>query len=88
MRFILPSCVSVAGGTNDSDHSDSASMKKCLRKTRGELLFREYEVLVYYTMCFFMFTVVGSNNIFISYCSVVSIFSSIQKQMLVYDVDV
>ncbi|KAG7222398.1 hypothetical protein INR49_016353, partial [Caranx melampygus] len=31
------------GGTNDSDHSESPSMRKCLRKTRGELLLREYE---------------------------------------------
>ncbi|KAG8001308.1 hypothetical protein GBF38_006915 [Nibea albiflora] len=31
------------GGTNESDHSDSPSTRKCLRKTRGELLLREYE---------------------------------------------
>lgn len=44
--LLLYFCVS-AGGTNESDHSDSPSMKKCLRKTRGELLLREYEVSVY-----------------------------------------
>nr|XP_019935826.1 PREDICTED: RING finger protein 219 [Paralichthys olivaceus] len=37
-------CREIIGGTNESDHSDSPSMRKCLRKTRGELLLREYEV--------------------------------------------
>ncbi|XP_041849329.1 ORC ubiquitin ligase 1 [Melanotaenia boesemani] len=36
-------CRKIIGGTNEGDHSDSPSMRKCLRKTRGELLFREYE---------------------------------------------
>ncbi|XP_072236902.1 ORC ubiquitin ligase 1 [Leuresthes tenuis] len=36
-------CREIIGGTNESDHSDNPSMRKCLRKTRGELLFREYE---------------------------------------------
>lgn len=36
---------SVTGGTNESDHSESPSTRKCLRKTRGELLLSEYEVL-------------------------------------------
>uniref|UniRef100_A0A7N6BIL0 RING-type domain-containing protein n=1 Tax=Anabas testudineus TaxID=64144 RepID=A0A7N6BIL0_ANATE len=36
-------CREIIGGTNDSDHSDSASVRKCLRKTRGELLLQEYE---------------------------------------------
>ncbi|XP_072321188.1 ORC ubiquitin ligase 1 [Eucyclogobius newberryi] len=36
-------CREIIGGTNDSDHKESASTRKCLRKTRGELLFREYE---------------------------------------------
>ncbi|XP_044054974.1 ORC ubiquitin ligase 1 [Siniperca chuatsi] len=36
-------CREIIGGTNESDHSDSPSMRKCLRKTRGELLLREYE---------------------------------------------
>lgn len=44
-----------AGGTNEGDHSDSSSMRKCLRKTRGELLFREYEVLACLTLCFHLF---------------------------------
>ncbi|TDH16916.1 hypothetical protein EPR50_G00003120 [Perca flavescens] len=34
-------CREIIGGTND--HNDSPSMRKCLRKTRGELLLREYE---------------------------------------------
>ncbi|XP_047436719.1 ORC ubiquitin ligase 1 [Mugil cephalus] len=36
-------CREIIGGTNEGDHSDSPSMRKCLRKTRGELLLREYE---------------------------------------------
>ncbi|XP_070766478.1 ORC ubiquitin ligase 1 [Enoplosus armatus] len=36
-------CREIIGGTNESDHSDSPSIRKCLRKTRGELLLREYE---------------------------------------------
>ncbi|XP_067442121.1 ORC ubiquitin ligase 1 [Thunnus thynnus] len=36
-------CREIIGGTNESDHNDSPSMRKCLRKTRGELLLREYE---------------------------------------------
>ncbi|KAM3877247.1 ORC ubiquitin ligase 1 [Diretmus argenteus] len=36
-------CREIIGGTNESEHSESHSMKKCLRKTRGELLLREYE---------------------------------------------
>ncbi|XP_029001080.1 ORC ubiquitin ligase 1 isoform X2 [Betta splendens] len=36
-------CREIIGGTNESDHSESASTRKCLRKTRGELLLREYE---------------------------------------------
>ncbi|XP_026176345.1 ORC ubiquitin ligase 1 [Mastacembelus armatus] len=36
-------CRKIIGGTNDSDLSDSPSMRKCLRQTRGELLLREYE---------------------------------------------
>ncbi|XP_029354569.1 RING finger protein 219 [Echeneis naucrates] len=36
-------CRKIIGGTNESDHSESPSMRKCLRKTRGELLLREYE---------------------------------------------
>ncbi|XP_051236374.1 ORC ubiquitin ligase 1 isoform X1 [Dicentrarchus labrax] len=36
-------CREILGGTNESDHSDSPSMRKYLRKTRGELLLREYE---------------------------------------------
>ncbi|KAM9817135.1 ORC ubiquitin ligase 1 [Neosynchiropus ocellatus] len=34
----------IIGGSNESDHSDSPSTRKRLRKTRGELLFQEYEV--------------------------------------------
>ncbi|XP_020493526.2 ORC ubiquitin ligase 1 [Labrus bergylta] len=36
-------CREIIGGTNESDHSDNPRMRKCLRKTRGELLLREYE---------------------------------------------
>ncbi|XP_008402645.1 RING finger protein 219 [Poecilia reticulata] len=36
-------CREIIGGTNDGDYSESPSMRKCLRKTRGELLLREYE---------------------------------------------
>uniref|UniRef100_A0A673BHG4 RING-type domain-containing protein n=1 Tax=Sphaeramia orbicularis TaxID=375764 RepID=A0A673BHG4_9TELE len=36
-------CREIIGGSNESDHSDSLSVRKCLRKTRGELLLREYE---------------------------------------------
>ncbi|GAA6219615.1 RING finger protein 219 [Lates japonicus] len=36
-------CREIIGGTNDSDHSESPTVRKCLRKTRGELLLREYE---------------------------------------------
>lgn len=34
----------LAGGTNENYNNDDPSMKKCLRKTRGELLLQEYEV--------------------------------------------
>ncbi|XP_049573060.1 ORC ubiquitin ligase 1 isoform X2 [Syngnathus scovelli] len=36
-------CREIIGGTNESDHAESPSVRKCLRKTRGELLLREYE---------------------------------------------
>ncbi|XP_061671091.1 ORC ubiquitin ligase 1 [Syngnathoides biaculeatus] len=36
-------CREILGGTNESDHTESPSVRKCLRKTRGELLLREYE---------------------------------------------
>ncbi|XP_035380659.1 ORC ubiquitin ligase 1 [Electrophorus electricus] len=36
-------CREIIGATNDSDSNESYSVKKCLRKTRGELLLREYE---------------------------------------------
>ncbi|KAM4744559.1 ORC ubiquitin ligase 1 isoform 2-T2 [Anableps anableps] len=36
-------CREIIGGTNEGDYSESPSMRKCLRKTRGELLLREYE---------------------------------------------
>ncbi|XP_068434385.1 ORC ubiquitin ligase 1 isoform X2 [Clinocottus analis] len=36
-------CREILGGTNESDQHDSPSTRKCLRKTRGELLLREYE---------------------------------------------
>uniref|UniRef100_A0A3B3ZZ94 RING-type domain-containing protein n=1 Tax=Periophthalmus magnuspinnatus TaxID=409849 RepID=A0A3B3ZZ94_9GOBI len=36
-------CREIIGGTNESDHKESTSTRKCLRKTRVELLFREYE---------------------------------------------
>ncbi|CAJ1049527.1 ORC ubiquitin ligase 1 [Xyrichtys novacula] len=36
-------CREIIGGTNESDQSDNPRMRKCLRKTRGELLLREYE---------------------------------------------
>ncbi|KAF6732620.1 RING finger protein 219 [Oryzias melastigma] len=36
-------CREIIGGTNEGDHNDNPSMRKCLRKTRGELLLREYE---------------------------------------------
>ncbi|KAK1891530.1 ORC ubiquitin ligase 1 [Dissostichus eleginoides] len=36
-------CREIIGGTNESEHNDNPSMRKCLRKTRGELLLREYE---------------------------------------------
>ncbi|KAM8893519.1 ORC ubiquitin ligase 1 [Spinachia spinachia] len=36
-------CREIIGGTNESDQQDSLTMRKCLRKTRGELLLREYE---------------------------------------------
>ncbi|KAF7212294.1 ORC ubiquitin ligase 1 [Nothobranchius furzeri] len=36
-------CREIIGGTNESDYLDSPSMRNCLRKTRGELLLREYE---------------------------------------------
>ncbi len=48
-------CFSVIGGTNESDHNDSPSMKRCLRKTRGELLLREYEVWEHHDTCFHIF---------------------------------
>lgn len=34
----------LAGGTNENYNNDDPSIKKCLRKTRGELLLQEYEV--------------------------------------------
>lgn len=34
----------LAGGTNETYNNNDPSMKKCLRKTRGELLLQEYEV--------------------------------------------
>lgn len=36
-------CREIIGGTNESDHNEKPSARKCLRKTRMELLFREYE---------------------------------------------
>uniref|UniRef100_A0A1A7WVK8 Ring finger protein 219 n=2 Tax=Iconisemion striatum TaxID=60296 RepID=A0A1A7WVK8_9TELE len=36
-------CREIIGGTNEGDFTESSSMRKCLRKTRGELLLREYE---------------------------------------------
>ncbi|XP_033972954.1 ORC ubiquitin ligase 1 [Trematomus bernacchii] len=36
-------CREIIGGTNESEHNDNPSLRKCLRKTRGELLLREYE---------------------------------------------
>ncbi|XP_058486146.1 ORC ubiquitin ligase 1 [Solea solea] len=36
-------CRQIIGGTNESDHGEGPSVRKCLRKTRGELLLREYE---------------------------------------------
>lgn len=36
-------CREIIGGSNESDHKESTSTRKCLRKTRVELLFREYE---------------------------------------------
>ncbi|XP_051918632.1 ORC ubiquitin ligase 1 [Hippocampus zosterae] len=36
-------CREIIGGTNESEHTESPSVRKCLRKTRGELLLREYE---------------------------------------------
>uniref|UniRef100_A0A3P8UEW9 RING-type domain-containing protein n=1 Tax=Cynoglossus semilaevis TaxID=244447 RepID=A0A3P8UEW9_CYNSE len=36
-------CREIIGGTNESDHVDTPSVRKCLRKSRGELLLREYE---------------------------------------------
>lgn len=36
-------CREIIGGTNESDHKESPSTRKCLRKTRVELVFREYE---------------------------------------------
>ncbi|KAM9391042.1 uncharacterized protein obi1 [Salvelinus alpinus] len=36
-------CREIIGGTNESESSESYSVKKHLRKTRGELLLREYE---------------------------------------------
>uniref|UniRef100_A0A8C6SG98 RING-type domain-containing protein n=1 Tax=Neogobius melanostomus TaxID=47308 RepID=A0A8C6SG98_9GOBI len=36
-------CREIIGGTNEGDHKEKPSTKKCLRKTRVELLFREYE---------------------------------------------
>lgn len=35
----------ISGATADSESSESCSVKRRLRRTRGELLFREYEVL-------------------------------------------
>ncbi|XP_017296304.1 ORC ubiquitin ligase 1 [Kryptolebias marmoratus] len=36
-------CREIIGGTNEGDYSETPSMRKSLRKTRGELLLREYE---------------------------------------------
>ncbi|XP_029932081.1 RING finger protein 219 [Myripristis murdjan] len=36
-------CREIIGGTNENEHSESPSVRKRLRKTRGELLLREYE---------------------------------------------
>ncbi|KAK2920044.1 ORC ubiquitin ligase 1 [Channa argus] len=36
-------CRKIIGGSNESDHNDSTSTRRCLRKTRGELLLQEYE---------------------------------------------
>ncbi|KAM6979932.1 ORC ubiquitin ligase 1 [Aplochiton taeniatus] len=36
-------CREIIGGTNEGEHADSPSVKKRLRKSRGELLLREYE---------------------------------------------
>lgn len=36
-------CREIIGGTNESDHKEKPSTRKCLRKTRVELIFREYE---------------------------------------------
>ncbi|XP_020333523.2 ORC ubiquitin ligase 1 [Oncorhynchus kisutch] len=36
-------CREIIGGTNESESNESYSVKKHLRKTRGELLLREYE---------------------------------------------
>eukprot|EP00063_Salmo_salar_P064501 XP_014039336.1 PREDICTED: RING finger protein 219-like [Salmo salar] len=36
-------CRQIIGGTNESESNESYSVKKHLRKTRGELLLREYE---------------------------------------------
>ncbi|CAL9701460.1 unnamed protein product [Knipowitschia caucasica] len=36
-------CREIIGGTNESDHKECSSTRKCLRKTRMELLFKEYE---------------------------------------------
>ncbi|KAK7913172.1 hypothetical protein WMY93_013383 [Mugilogobius chulae] len=36
-------CREIIGGTSDGDHKENTSTRKCLRKTRVELLFREYE---------------------------------------------
>lgn len=46
VNHLLYLCACVTGGTNEGDHSDSPSVRKGLRKTRGELILREYEVLV------------------------------------------
>lgn len=61
VNHLLYLCACVTGGTNEGDHSDSPSVRKCLRKTRGELLLREYEVLVLHALlclvCFPMFII-------------------------------
>ncbi|XP_057694632.1 ORC ubiquitin ligase 1 [Corythoichthys intestinalis] len=36
-------CRELIGGTNDTDHIESPAMRKRLRKTRGDLLLRDYE---------------------------------------------
>lgn len=42
--FNYPYFLPLAGGTNENYNNDDPSIKKGLRKTRGELLLQEYEV--------------------------------------------